>query len=184
MVAAPKLQPLGIIGSMLYFAAAGVLLWLSTHWTDWVTPGRRTVLVTVAAMLAISLKLAGAFVHPDEDSRRLASELSDKVPMAEIDEVVFVDVPARYGLKHYLGKDIEQVESYPGAIGPAGYAPPEQICHELDTDERLLLIAPAKRLAGLETQVASCRHLIEPVGTLRKWALFRNVPEAARGDGP
>jgi len=154
-----------------------LLLWLSTHWTEWLTPGRRTVLVMVAAMLAISLKLAGAFVHPDEDARHLASELSDKVPMADIDEVVFVDVPARYGLKHYLGKEIEQVESYPGAIGPAGYAPPDQICDELDTDERLLLIAPAKRLEGLEEQVEHCRHLIEPVGTLRKWVLLRNRPE-------
>jgi len=154
-----------------------LLLWMSAQWQEWITPRRRNILVACAAALAISLKLAGAFIHPDEDSRRLAGELSEIVPMSTIDEVVFVDVPARYGLKHYLGKEIEQVESYPGAIGPEGYAPPDQVCDELETTERLLLIAPARRLEGLEQQVAECRHLIEPVGNLRKWVLFRNVPE-------
>jgi len=152
-----------------------LLLWMSAQWADWITPGRRNVLVAGAAALAVSLKLAGAFMHPDEDARRLAGELSEAVAMETIDEVVFVDVPARYGLKHYLHKEVEQVESSPGAIGPEGYAPPDQLCDELATDERLLLIAPARRLEGLEDQVAECRHLIEPVGSLRKWVLFRNV---------
>jgi 4-amino-4-deoxy-L-arabinose transferase-like glycosyltransferase len=154
-----------------------LLLLMSAHWEGWITPRRRNVLVACAAVLAVSLKLTGAFVHPDEDARRLAGELSEIVPMSSIDEVVFVDVPARYGLKHYLGKTVEQVESYPGALGPEGYAPPDQVCDELDTNERLLLIAPARRLAGLDRQVAECQHLIEPVGTLRKWVLFRNLPQ-------
>jgi len=152
-----------------------LLLWMSSRWSAWITPKQGAALVGVAALLAIMVKLAGALVHPDADARRLASELSGKVSMAEIDEIVFVDVPARYGLKHYLGKEVEQVESYPGAIGPAGYAPPEQLCDELNADEQLLLIAPARRIEGLEAQVRECRHLIEPVGMLRKWVLFRNV---------
>jgi 4-amino-4-deoxy-L-arabinose transferase len=161
-----------------------LVLWMSTQWAGWVTPGRRNLLIAGATALAISVKLAGAFLHPDEDARRLAGELSEAVDMGSVDEVVFVDVPARYGLKHYLGKEIEQVESYPGAIGPAGYAPPDLLCDELDTGERLLLVAPARRLSGLEAQVAECRHLIRRVGTLRKWVLFRNVPgDAGAGQG-
>jgi 4-amino-4-deoxy-L-arabinose transferase-like glycosyltransferase len=156
-----------------------LVLWLSTQWAADVAPGRRHLLVAGAAALALAVKLGGAFLHPDEDARRLARDLSQTVDMASVDEVVFVDVPARYGLRHYLGKPVEQVESYPGAIGPEGYAPPDLLCDELDTGERLLLVAPARRLAGLEGQVAGCRHLIRPVGTLRKWALFCNVPDAA-----
>jgi 4-amino-4-deoxy-L-arabinose transferase-like glycosyltransferase len=156
-----------------------LVLWMSPQWAGWGSPGRRWVLVAFAGAFAIAFKLAGACVHPDEDARHLAAELSQRVPMADIDEVVFIDVPARYGLKHYLGKEVEQVESYPGAIGPTGYAPPDLVCDELDTPERLLLIAPARRLEGLEKQVAQCQHLIEKIGTLRKWVLFRSLPGAA-----
>lgn len=143
----------------------------------WSGTGRRVaVALALASVAAVSLKGAGALVHADGDAHRLAAELRQQVDLATLDEIVFVDTPVRYGLKHYTGMNIEQVESYPGAIGPEGYEPAETLCHELETGERHLLIVPTRRLDEIQGRADSCPRALEHVGTLRKWTLLRPVP--------
>ena len=148
---------------------------------EWATQARRAcVAIAIAALVAIAFKGGGALWALDGDSYRLAEEIRAAVDLSTVDEFAFVDVPARYGLKHYLKMNVEQLESHAGAIGPAGYSAPEPLCSELDMPERLLLIAPLNRLDGVLAQFATCPHRIERLGNLRKWALFRAVPEAPR----
>lgn len=163
--------PLMVPGALLIAGSLGA----------WTTHARRvTLAVAVAALLAMAFKSAGPLLSLDGDSYRLAGEIRAAVDLATVDEVVFVDVPARYGLKHYLKMNVEQVESHPGAIGPAGYSAPELLCSELDAPERMLLIAPLNRLDGVLEQFEACPHRVERLGNLRKWALFRSIPGTPR----
>jgi hypothetical protein len=45
--------------------------------------------------------------------------------------------------------------------------------------ERVLLVTPLRKLDELVPYFADCDRRIEQVGTLRRWALFRSVPEPA-----
>lgn len=143
--------------------------------------GRAAASVGAAVLVVIALKYAAAQLHPSGDAHALASELREAVDLGTVDEIVFVDVPARYGLKHYLGMTVEQLESFAGSIGPPGYSPPEPLCQELATPERLLIIAPARRLGPIEAELGKCPHPLERLGTLRQWALFRSGPGASSG---
>lgn len=153
---------------------------LVTAWLgDWPAQERRAHrAIILAAFVAIGIKGVGALAHLDGDASRLADEFRATVDMSNVGEVVFVDVPARYGLKHYLGINVEQTESRPGALGPAGYAAPETLCQELDLPEHQLLVVPARRADEVMATLTSCPHRVEPAGTLRKWALFRAVSQA------
>jgi len=158
-----------------------LVLALTAPLGSWARQGRRgAVAAGVAALVAIGLKLGAAQLHPSGDAHELASELREAVDLDSIDEIVFVDVPARYGLKHYLGMTVEQAESYPGSVGPPGYSPPEPLCQELATPDRLLLIAPARRLGPVEAALRDCPHALDRVGMLRQWALFRSYPSPAQ----
>ena len=145
---------------------------------DWSGTGRKAaVALVLATVAAVSLKGVGALVHADGDAHRLANELRQQVDLATLDEIVFVDTPVRYGLKHYTGMTIEQVESYPGAIGPEGYVAAETLCQELATGERYLLIVPTRTLDEIRNRADSCPRALERVGTLRRWTLLRAIPE-------
>jgi 4-amino-4-deoxy-L-arabinose transferase-like glycosyltransferase len=145
---------------------------------DWSGTGSKAaVALALATVAAVSLKGVGALVHADGDAHRLATELRQQVDLATLDEIVFVDTPVRYGLKHYTGMTVEQVESYPGAIGPEGYVAAETLCQELATDERQLLIVPTRTLDEIRNRAASCPRTLERVGTLRRWTLLRAIPE-------
>jgi 4-amino-4-deoxy-L-arabinose transferase-like glycosyltransferase len=142
--------------------------------------GRTAVVaLAVASALAIALKGGGSLLHGEGDAHRLALELRQAADLSTVDEVAFVDIPARYGLKHYLHLDVEQIESHPGALGSEGYSAPESLCHELHMPERVLLVTPLRKLDELVPYFADCDRRIEQVGTLRRWALFRSVPEPA-----
>jgi hypothetical protein len=141
-----------------------------------VTGRRAGIAFGLAIVAAVSLKGGGALVHPDEDASRLAVELQQQVDLATVRQIVFVDSPARYGLKHYTGKTIDQAESYPGAIGPEGYAQAKTLCHELGTGEHHLLIVPSRRLGEIKDRLGECPRDLEQVGTLRKWTLLQRAP--------
>ncbi len=145
----------------------------------WAGHGRRAAVASVLALsVAIALKAAGARWHPDQDAYRLAAELREQVDLSEIDELVFVDIPAHYGLRHYTGLSVEEAETHPGAVAPEGYAPAEPLCHELATGERLLLIAPLKNARDVEAHIERCPGRVERAGALRRWVLLRRIPLA------
>jgi len=157
-----------------------LVLMLTAHAGDWARTGHRaTLALALAVLAAIGIKAAGTLWHSEDDARALAMEFREAVDLSTVDEIVFVDIPAHYGLRHYLGLTVEQAESYEGSIGPPGYAPPESLCQELATPDRLLLVAPARRLDPVEQQFRACPHRIERLATLRQWVLFRSVPDAS-----
>jgi 4-amino-4-deoxy-L-arabinose transferase-like glycosyltransferase len=136
--------------------------------------GRRAVIALgLAIVAAVSLKGGGTLLHRGEDADRLAVELRQKVDLATVETIVFVDSPARYGLKHYTGKTVEQAESYPGAIGPGGYVQAEALCHELATGQNHLLFVPTRQLDEIKDRLNECPRDLEQIGALRKWTLLR-----------
>jgi 4-amino-4-deoxy-L-arabinose transferase-like glycosyltransferase len=153
---------------------------LAQRLTPWLGHGRRCVMALLAAaILAVALKGVAAYLPSEDDAHDLAVELRQRIDLAGIDELVFVDTAARYGLKHYIGLDVEQIETKPGTIGTGGYSPPEPLCAELATPDGLLLFVPERRLAAFDEAVTGCPHRIERLGSLRKWVLFRSLPDAA-----
>jgi len=139
---------------------------------------RAWLALALGAALIVGVKGAVARVRSDHDAQVLAVDLARAVDLSRVDEVIFVDVTARYGLRHYLGMNIEQVESRPGTVAASGYAAPEPLCHELDTPTRKLLVLPTWNVETILTQAQACRHHVERVGQLRRWVLYRAEPEA------
>jgi len=148
-------------------------LWLGSALPVRDGDGRHFVmLVATAALLAVGIKGAAALAHPDRDAHRLAVELEQTVELDRVDEIVFVDMPARYGLRLYLGLEIEQVETAPGKVAPQGYVPPPLLCDELEAGERLLVIAYADRLDDLRQHLESCPEQLTAIATLRDWTVL------------
>jgi len=143
----------------------------------WTAQGRRRVVtVGFAVALAVCLKGGGSLWHPYEDGHRVANELRQHADLSGVDAIDFVDIPARYALKHYTGIDVRQVESQPGAAGDEGYAAASPLCDELDSGERLLLFVPARRFDEILPRIRQCREGVERLATLDKWVLLRSDP--------
>ncbi len=142
------------------------------------TTARRTVVtaVVIAAVFVTGMKGCASLIHRDNDAHRLASEFAAAIDLRDFDEIAFVDVPARYGLRRYLGLEIAQVETESGLLGPAGYVPPVLVCEELAETERHLFVVPLARLEAFERQLATCPGRAVLAGQLRRWMLYRPLP--------
>jgi 4-amino-4-deoxy-L-arabinose transferase len=155
--------------------SAGLRAWKGAEWNS-----GRVLLTSFAA--AIALKGAGALWHPEQDAARFAAELARHVDLASVDEIAFVDGQARYGLKHYTGLDIVQLESGPGSIARAGYAEAGFLCDELATGKSLLLIAPLKRAAEIQLRIDGCSAGAGSTVKFGRWVLWGPLrPGASKG---
>jgi len=141
------------------------------------------IAVTLAALVAVGIKAGGAHVSSERDDFVLAAELRNSADFSDIEEIVFIDVPARYGLRHYLGINVEEATSTPTIREKDGYSPPEPVCAELASPEHKLWLGRTKRLGEIETSFAQCKHRLENIGTVRKWTLLRSLP-AEEPDAP
>jgi 4-amino-4-deoxy-L-arabinose transferase-like glycosyltransferase len=151
-----------------------IVLLLASMLGPWPGPDRPARVATgVAALAAIGIKLAGAFVHTDADAHQLAADLRAVVPLGDVQEVVFVDTPARYGLRHYLGLDVAEAQSAPVARGAPVFSPPVTVCEMVQGPRTLLLLAPAARLDEVTAALAACPARVEVVGSLRRWSVLR-----------
>jgi 4-amino-4-deoxy-L-arabinose transferase len=143
----------------------------------WATQGRRTtVALGFAVAVAVCLKGGGSLWHPYEDGHKVATELRQHADLSGVDAIDFVDMPARYALKHYTGIDVRQVESRPGSAGNEGYAAASPLCDELGSGERLLLFVPARRFDEIFPRIEQCREGVERLASLDKWVLLRSLP--------
>jgi 4-amino-4-deoxy-L-arabinose transferase-like glycosyltransferase len=146
----------------------------------WAAQGRRrAVTLGIAVALAICLKGGGSLWHPYEDGHKVASDLRQHADLSQVDAIDFVDMPARYALKHYTGIDVRQVESQPGAAGDEGYARASPLCDELSGSERLLLFVPARRFDEILPRIRGCREGVERLASFDKWVLLRSLPAGA-----
>ena len=124
---------------------------------------------------AVGIKAGGAQISSERDAYALAAELRQSADLTDIDEIAFIDVPARYGLRHYLEVDVEEVVSMSTAREKDGYSAPESICAEFDVPESRLWIGRTRRLDEIKASFEACGRTLQSVGTLRKWTIFRDA---------
>jgi 4-amino-4-deoxy-L-arabinose transferase len=142
----------------------------------WAARGRRaTMTLAFAVLAAVCLKGLGGLWHPYEDGHKVATDLRQYADLSQVEAIDFVDVPARYALKHYTGIDVRQVESQPGAAGSEGYAAASPLCDELSGEARLLLLVPAKRYEEILPRIERCPESVERLATVDKWVLLRTL---------
>jgi 4-amino-4-deoxy-L-arabinose transferase len=122
---------------------------------------RRLVQVAAATAVAI-LVLKGISGHwpADRDARQMAHEIREAVDLSEIDEIVFIDMRAFFGLTLYLDLHAESVR-IGGVDRPhSRRVPTEQdLCSELAEKERSLYAIKRGRAARFPAAVAGCGPL-------------------------
>lgn len=121
---------------------------------------RRLVQVAAAALVVIVfLKGASGYWPTDRDARQMASQIRAAVDLTDIDEIVFIDMRAFFGLTLYLDLEAESVR-----IGVerahSRWVPTEQdLCSELAEKERSLFAVKRTRASRFPVAVADCGQL-------------------------
>ena len=144
----------------LYLLALGVpvALWVAAQLPEIETvTTRRAARVGFAAwvMALVAMQAASAFVETDWDARRYAMELRRTIDVARVDELVFVDRPAAYGLRFYLPVEIEKAYVEAGVLAD-GFPNQHGVCEELrETRSPVLVVGPA-HVARVIAQAQGC----------------------------
>ena len=122
----------------------------------------------VAAMLGV--RFYAATREAEEDDRRLAGQIG-ALALDRIDEVVFVDTAARYGLIFYLGAEVEHINVMP----EPGDTTTQDIPGELAEHEGCqLFLVPPKKTAVFEAALAGA-----PIRATGKVAAFASYSGGA-----
>jgi len=118
---------------------------------------RRLVQVAAAALVVIVfLKGASGYWPVDRDARQMASQIRAAVDLTDVDEIVFIDMRAFFGLSLYLDLEAESVRI--GVERPhSRWVPTEQdLCSELAEKERSLFAVKRTRAPRFPAAVADC----------------------------
>lgn len=132
---------------------------------------------TLAALWLAALLGAKVFLStmPNaQDARQLANELRPLLP-APPTEMVFVQTKARYGLRFYLGSEVEtisladlqtRVASAPGPFD-------DDLTHELAEDEHgIYYLVPTERVAEFENRISGSGRSLRPLGEVRGLSVY------------
>ena len=128
---------------------------------------RRLVQVAAAALVVIVfLKGATGYWPVDRDARQMASQIRAAVDLTDVDEIVFIDMRAFYGLTLYLDLEAESVR-IGGKRPQSRWGPTEQdLCSELAEKERRLFAVKRARASRFPPAVADCGPLeAEEIGS-------------------
>lgn len=146
--------------------------------------GRRAA--TLAALwlaLLLAAKFFVATLPSHQDSRQLANELGPLLP-APPTEMVFVQTKARYGLRFYLGSEVETIslDDLPQRIS-AGASPfDDDLTHELTEGEPgIYYLVPAEQAAEFEARISGSGHGLRPLGSVRGLGVYSVEPSAPPG---
>lgn len=145
-------------------------------------PNRRRYLLTAAwLVLMIATKWLISTVPSDQDARALARELGALMPSPP-QEILFVETKARYGLRFYLGGEIETIslddvpERHAAATGPFD----DDLRHELAEGEQgLYYLVPANKAAAFGTRVGETGRTLRALGEVRGLGLYVVEPGPA-----
>lgn len=123
---------------------------------------RTRILLSGWLLLLVALRAAPAWMHVDNDDSRLARDIAALVPM-HINEVAFVETAPRYGVRFYLGSEVERLNLPNGAPE----AQSESVSEELAEHEgcRLLLVEN-KQLLELEAELRALTHTWRELGNV------------------
>jgi len=144
-------------------------------------PGWRLVGLWVALLLA--LRLAAAYWPTHKDARRWAEEIRARTPGMAIEEVVFVEDMARYGLHLHLGATVEKVSLDPQPKPMFGAAYDDDLLGELGEPERRVWIAKAARWPEIAARMTAAGYHLERLGEPYAGRLFFLVEPADGASG-
>jgi 4-amino-4-deoxy-L-arabinose transferase-like glycosyltransferase len=141
---------------------------------------------TLAALWLVALlgvKLFVSTMPSQQDARGLANELRPLLP-APPTEMVFVQTKARYGLRFYLGSEVETIslDDLPKRIS-AGASPfDDDLTHELAEGEPgIYYLVPADRAAEFEERISESGRTLQTLGEVRGLGVYAIDPSAATG---
>jgi 4-amino-4-deoxy-L-arabinose transferase len=129
---------------------------------DWAWLDARRVLRIAAATAVVLLVLKGVSGHSthDRDARHMAEAIRGTVDLDEIDEIVFIDMRAFFGLTLYLDVAAESVRIGGEERPHSRRVPTEQdLCSELEEKERSLYAIKRRRAPEFPAAVANCGPL-------------------------
>lgn len=117
---------------------------IDRHWQTMLTLTHGVVLF--AWLLVVVLIKAGTTqIESAQDARALAARIN-AVATNRPRTFLFVDVPARYGLRFYLGQPIEEVTAKPsGSVKPQGFRQ-RSLCEALGTSPQAFVLAEGRWL--------------------------------------
>jgi 4-amino-4-deoxy-L-arabinose transferase-like glycosyltransferase len=128
----------------------------------------QVLIVWVPSLLAI--RLLGAMVDAPQDARAWADAIRARAP-GPVDQVVFVDDTARYGLRLHLNAEVEDVSLDPAPPPADARINPtfdEDVARELLDDPdptRTIWIVDAAHWPRTERYIASHGYRAQPLGT-------------------
>lgn len=140
-----------------------------------IAPTARRV-TQLAAWLALLLAVKGglALVPNAQDARALSRELAALMPTPP-SEIVFVETKARYGLRFYLGAEVEAIslgdiaDRHAGASGRWD----DDLRHELAEGERgLYYLVPARHAGSFAARIRAAGRGLRHLGQARGWQVY------------
>jgi 4-amino-4-deoxy-L-arabinose transferase-like glycosyltransferase len=142
----------------LFVPLALVLARPLARWS-WLDSRRLVQVASAALVVIVFLKGASGYWPVDRDARQMASQIRAAVDLTHIDEIVFIDMRAFFGLTLYLDLEAESVRI--GVERPhSRWVPTEQdLCSELAEKERSLFAVKRTRASRFTVAVADCGPL-------------------------
>ena len=133
--------------------------------------------LTIWVALLVALKAYAAYQHgrPDRDAEWFAGQVAAIAALDAVDELAFVDTKPVYGLRLYLGKNIEFVTFHTRRSPYASITAADDVCHELRERQRTVFVVPRdQRQAHFEETLAECGpYEALALGDVEDFTLFR-----------
>ncbi|MCZ7652677.1 MAG: glycosyltransferase family 39 protein [Thermoanaerobaculia bacterium] len=115
-------------------------------------------------VLLLSLRLAAAHWPTHKDARRWAAAIRERAPAMAIEEVVFVEDMARYGLHLHLGAAVERISLDPRPKPPFAATWDDDFASELAERERRVWIAKGWLWPEISRRAGAVGCRLEPLG--------------------
>ncbi len=144
----------------------------------WLTDRRLVTVAAITALGLVTLKGVAGHVHSPRDARSMAGAIGKIVDRRQFDSIVFVGMRPYYGLKLYLGLDIQGVTVGNRGSAYSRYVETEDLCAELDRGERNVYAMKPGKADGFQEVASRCGNLqAEMIGRFNadgnRIALFR-----------
>jgi hypothetical protein len=130
----------------------------------WLNDRRLAWIGATTAAVVLVFKGSLAYWPHDRDARAMSRAITAAVDVQRYDEIVFVAMPAFYGLSFYLDVTVDAVLFRRETGEFSQQVSPETVCPELDERERTLFVVKAKRVERFRAAAAQCEHPAVPVG--------------------
>lgn len=146
--------------------------------------GRGTA--TMAALwlgLLLAAKVFLSTMPSQQDARRLANEIRPLLP-SPASEILFVQTKAHYGLRFYLGSEIETISLADrgdhSAVAPGPFD--EDLRQELaEAEAGVYYLVPTERAKEFEGRMADGAHGLRRLGEVRGLGMYAVDPAPANG---